>query len=213
MQFGASSFIPPFAQGVLGRTPVEAGLALGVMSVAWPVGSVTTGWFLLRIGMRRAVIVGSIGPLVGTAILASLTPDAPLALLALGAGLMGLGMGVISTPLLVGAQTAVGYRKRGVVTSLLNFTRSLGGAVGVAALGAALNAAIGPRADELTPLLDPRGHGTLSAAGEDARLVFAGGLHSVFLAMVVLAAIAVFLAFRIPAHDFEARADEASAAG
>ncbi len=212
MQFGASSFIPPFAQGVLGRSPVEAGLALGVMSIAWPIGSVTTGWFLLRIGMRRAVIVGSLAPLIGTAILATLTPSAPLALLALGAGLMGLGMGVIATPLLVAAQTAVGYRKRGVVTSLLNFARSLGGAVGVAALGAALNAAIGPRADELTPLLDPRGHGTLSAAAEDARLVFAGGLHTVFLSMLVLAAIGFVIALRLPAHDFEARADEASAA-
>ena len=212
MQFGATSFIPPFAQGVLGKTPVEAGLALAVMTIGWPIGSVTTGWFLLRIGMRRAVIGGSIAPLLGTAILATLTPDAPLLLVALSAGLLGLGMGIISTPLLVGAQTAVGYGKRGVVTSLLNFTRSLGGAVGVAALGATLNAAIGPRAAELTPLLDPRGHGTLSAAGEDARLVFAGGLHTVFIALLVLAAIGLVIAIRLPAHDFEARADEASAA-
>jgi EmrB/QacA subfamily drug resistance transporter len=212
MQFGASSFIPPFAQGVLGRTPVEAGIALGVMSIAWPIGSVATGWFLLRIGLRRAVIAGSLGPLVGTAILASLTPSAPFPLLALGAGLMGLGMGMVATPLLVGTQTAVGYRKRGVATSLLNFTRSLGGAVGVAALGAALNSAIGPRAAELTPLLDPRGHGTLSASAEDARLVFAGGLHTVFLALLGLAVIGFVIALRLPAHDFEARADEAAAA-
>jgi EmrB/QacA subfamily drug resistance transporter len=212
MQFGATTFIPPFAQGVLGRTPVEAGIALATMSIAWPIGSVTTGWFLLRIGLRRAVIAGSFAPLVGTAILASLTPSAPLPLLALGAGLMGLGMGVIATPLLVGAQTAVGYRKRGVVTSLLNFTRSLGGAVGVAALGATLNAAIGSRAEELTPLLDPRGHGTLSVAAEDARLVFAGGLHTVFLALLALSAVGFVIALRLPAHDFEARAAEATAA-
>jgi EmrB/QacA subfamily drug resistance transporter len=212
MQFGATSFIPPFAQGVLGRTPIEAGLALGAMTVGWPVGSVTTGWFLIRIGLRRAVIAGSLASLVGASILATLTPSSPLAPLALGSGVMGLGMGIMSTPLLVGAQTAVGYRKRGVVTSLVNFTRSLGGAVGVAALGATLNAAIGPRAEELTPLLDPRGHGTLSAAAEDARLVFAGGLHTVFLALVAVASLMFLLALRLPAHDFEARADEATAA-
>jgi predicted MFS family arabinose efflux permease len=212
MQFGATSFVPPFAQGVLGKTPVEAGLALGVMSIAWPIGSVTTGWYLLRIGLRRAVIAGAVASLLGTVVLGLLSPDAPLAFLGLGAGFIGIGMGVMSTPLLVGAQTVVAYNRRGVVTSLLNFVRSLGGAVGVAALGATLNAAIGSRAAELTPLLDPRGHGTLSAAAEDARLAFAGGLHTVFLGLVVLAAIGVVIALRLPAHDFEARADEVTAA-
>jgi EmrB/QacA subfamily drug resistance transporter len=212
MQFGATTFIPPFAQGVLGRSPVEAGIAVGVMSIAWPVGAVTTGWFLLRVGLRRAAMAGSIPPVVGAAILATLSPDAPLFLLALGAGLMGLGMGVIGTPLMVGAQTAVSYGRRGVVTSLLNFTRSLGGAVGVATLGAVLNAAIGPRAADLAPLLDPRGHGTLSAAGADARVLFAGGLHTVFVALLALAAVSVVIALRLPAHDFEARADEVAAA-
>ena len=209
-QFAATTFVPPYAQGVLGRSPVEAGLALGAMSIAWPIGSVTTGWFLLRIGLRRAVITGSLLAVIGAAALVVMTADAPFALLVLGPAFIGLGQGVMSTPLLVGAQTAVGYRKRGVVTSLLNFTRSLGGAVGVASLGAVLNTAIGPRAEELTPLLDPRGHGTLSVAGEDARIAFAGGLHSVYLALLVLAAIGVVLALRLPAHDFEARAAEAT---
>ena len=204
LQFGATTFIPPFAQGVLGRTPVEAGLALGSMAVFWSVGSVTTGWFLIRIGMQRAVIIGSLAALAGMAVLATLTADAPFPLLVLAPALMGLGQGVMSTPLLVGVQTAVKYGKRGVVTSLLNFTRSLGGAVGVAALGATLNAAIGPRADELSPLLDPRGHGTLGAAALDARQLFAGGLHTVFVALLVLSALGVVLALRIPAHDFEA---------
>jgi EmrB/QacA subfamily drug resistance transporter len=212
IQFGATTFIPPFAQGVLGRTPVEAGLAIGAMSLAWPVGSASTGWFLIRIGLRRAVVAGSLAALAGALILTTLTSDASLAWLTLGAALLGLGMGVTNTPILVGAQTAVGYNRRGVVTSLLNFTRSLGGAVGVAALGAALNAAIGQRAGELTPLLDPRGHGTLSAAANDARLVFADGLHTVFLAILVLAGIGVVISLRLPAHDFEARADEAAAA-
>ncbi|MDQ2952218.1 MAG: MFS transporter, partial [Chloroflexota bacterium] len=209
-QFGATTFVPPFAQGVLGRSPIEAGLALGAMTISWPIGSVTTGWFLLRIGLRRVVVTGSLFALAGALVLMAMTADSPFALLVIGPALMGLGQGVMSTPLLVGAQTAVGYRKRGVVTSLLNFTRTLGGAVGVASLGAVLNAAIGPRADELQPLLDPRGHGTLSAAGEDARLAFAGGLHTVYLALLVLAVIGVVLALRLPAHDFEARADEAT---
>src|SRR5690349_15531198 len=55
MQFSATTFVPPFAQGVLGRPPIEAGFALASMGIGWPIGAVVTGWFLLRIGLRRAV--------------------------------------------------------------------------------------------------------------------------------------------------------------
>ena len=203
MQFAATTFVPPYAQGVLGRSPLETGLALGAMTIAWPIGSTTTGWFLLRIGYRRAVIAGTIAPLVGALVLTTLTPDSPLLLLIVGAAIMGLGMGVTATPLLVGVQTAVAYQRRGIVTSLVNFSRSLGGAVGVAALGATLNTVIGPRASELQAVLDPNRHAALGASALEARDVFASGLHVVFVAQVAIAAAAVLLAWRLPAHDLE----------
>ena len=203
-QYATTTFVPPFAQGVLGRSPLEAGLALGAMSIAWPIGSTTTGWFLLRIGYRRAVIAGSLGPVIGGALLYTLTPESPLALLVLGSAFIGLGMGVTATPLLVGVQTAVAYQRRGIVTSLANFGRSLGGAVGVAALGATLNAVIGPRATEIEALLDPRAQ-SAGAAASDARALMSGGIHSVFAALLVIALVAVVLAFRLPTHDLAAK--------
>ena len=201
MQFAATTFIPPYAQGVLGRSPLEAGLALGAMSIAWPVGSTTTGWFLLRIGYRRAVIAGSIAPIIGALVLSALTPDSPLMLLVIGSAVMGLGMGICATPVLVGIQTAVSYQRRGIATSLNNFCRSLGGAVGVAALGAALNSVIGTRASELQAVLDPQRRGTLSASATLARDVFANGLHIVFVAQVVIAVAGLLVALRLPEHD------------
>jgi MFS family permease len=210
MQFAATTFIPPYAQGVLGRSPLEAGLALGAMSIGWPIGSTTTGWFLLRIGYRRAVLAGTILPVIGAFLLTTLTPSAPLSLLIVASGAMGLGMGITATPLLVGVQTAVSYRRRGIVTSLTNFSRSLGGAVGVGAMGAALNAVIGSRANELQAILDPRAHASLDAAGLEARDVFASGLHLVFISLVVIAAVSMLLAWRLPAHDLEATAAEAA---
>ena len=209
IQFAASTFIPPFAQGALGHTPVEAGLALGAMSLLWPLGSTTTGWFLLRIGLRRAVVAGSIASLVGTVILASLHEGSPLLVLVAGSALIGLGQGVTNTPLLVGVQTAVGYGKRGVVTSLVNFSRSLGGAVGVAALGALLNVAIGGHAADVELALDPRAQSTISAG---TRELLANGIHTVFVAEVVLATVCLILAFRLPAHDFEALAPKETGA-
>lgn len=210
MQFAATTYIPPYAQGVLGRSPLEAGIALGAMSIAWPIGSTTTGWFLLRIGYRRAVLAGAVAPVLGAVLLTSLTPSSPLILLIGASAVMGLGLGVTATPLLVGVQTAVSYRRRGIVTSLANFSRSLGGAVGVAAMGAALNAVIGSRATELQAILDPRTHAALDAAGIEARDVFASGLHLVFISVVVIAVLAVLLAWRLPAHDLAATEAEAA---
>ena len=200
MQFAASTFIPPFAQGALGHTPVEAGLALGAMSLAWPIGSTTTGWFLLRIGIRRAVVIGSVAALAGAVMLATLSTTSPLLVLVVAAALIGAGQGITNVPLLVGVQTAVGYAKRGVVTSLVNFSRSLGGAVGVAALGAMLNAALGGRAVEVEGALDPH-TGAASAATRD---LLAGGIHVIFIALAALAAVSLLLAFRLPAHVVEA---------
>ncbi len=202
-QFAATTYVPPFVQGVLGRTPLEAGLALGAMSIAWPIGSTTTGWYLLRIGARRAVIVGSFAPVAGFLLLATLTPDAPLWLLVVGAAVIGLGQGVVNTPLIVAVQTAVGYRERGIVTSLVNFTRTLGGAIGVGALGAAMNAVVGPRAAELERVLDPS-----AVAAPDARALLATGIHAVFVALVAVGIASILLALRFPANAFRSRIEE-----
>src|SRR3954469_1324405 len=107
MQFSTTTFVPPFAQGVLGRSPLEAGLALGAMSIGWPIGSTTTGWFLLRIGYRRAILAGSLAALIGATVLSTVGHDSSLMVLVVGSALMGIGMGVTATPLLVGVQTVV----------------------------------------------------------------------------------------------------------
>jgi EmrB/QacA subfamily drug resistance transporter len=201
VQFGATTYLPPFVQGVLGRTPVEAGLALAAMSVAWPAGSMVTGWYLLRIGVRRAVLAGSLSMAAGGLVLSLVGPDSPIVLIVIGAAATGLGMGCTNTPVLVGAQTAVGYANRGVVTSLQRFSRTLGGAVGVASFGALLNAAVGPRINELTILLDPRTRVTVDPnVIAPARELLASGLHGVFVGLLVISIIGIVLAFQMPEH-------------
>ncbi|HYK97218.1 MAG TPA: MDR family MFS transporter [Candidatus Acidoferrales bacterium] len=204
MQFGATTFVPPFAQGVLGRPPIEAGFALASMGIGWPLGAITTGWFLLRIGLRRAVITGSLCALGGALLFATLTTASPLWLVVVSTAAVGLGQGVMNPPLTIAVQTAVGYRRRGIVTSLFNFSRTLGGAVGVAALGAMLNTAIAPHAEELRPLLDPQAHAALGALGDQPRALLSGGLHTVFLSLTVIAVVCFVLALRLPSHDFTA---------
>jgi EmrB/QacA subfamily drug resistance transporter len=202
MQFGATTFVPPFAQGVLGRPPIEAGFALASMGIGWPLGAITTGWFLLRIGLRRAVITGSILALGGALLFTTLTATAPLWMVVLATASVGLGQGVMNPPLVIAVQSAVGYRRRGIATSLFNFSRTLGGAFGVAGLGAMLNTTIAPHAEELRPLLDPQTHGALGTLGEGPRALLSGGIHTVFLALAAVGVIGVVLALRLPSHDF-----------
>ena len=58
---------------------------------------------------------------------------------------IGLGLGFSSTSYLVSVQNAVPWRRRGVATSSVVFFRTVGGSLGVAAMGALLNASLGDR--------------------------------------------------------------------
>jgi hypothetical protein len=52
---------------------------------------------------------------------------------------IGAGLGLVASPSLIAAQSSVGWSERGVVTGANLFSRSMGSAVGVAALGALVN--------------------------------------------------------------------------
>jgi Na+/melibiose symporter-like transporter len=58
---------------------------------------------------------------------------------------IGLGLGFSSTSYLVSVQNAVPWRRRGVATSSVVFFRTVGGSLGVAVMGALLNASLGDR--------------------------------------------------------------------
>ena len=58
---------------------------------------------------------------------------------------LGAGFGLLSTPLLVGVQSTVDWRERGVVTSANIFSRYLGQSIGAAIFGAIFNSTIAAR--------------------------------------------------------------------
>ncbi len=199
IQFGATSFIPPFVQGVQGGQPAEAGLALGALSVGWTVGSTSIGWVLLRMGVRRVVMAGSVVLVAGGVGLAFVSAASSIPLVAALSAVVGLGMGLTGTPILVTVQTAVTYAQRATVTSLVQFARSLGGAAGVAGLGSLLTASLGASAGRSAALLDPVARQDVDPASLDPiRAVLASGLHAVFVAMVVVAVAGTLLARRLP---------------
>ncbi|MEO8544246.1 MAG: MFS transporter, partial [Burkholderiaceae bacterium] len=69
---------------------------------------------------------------------------------------LGAGFGLLSTPLLVGVQSTITWRDRGVVTGANIFSRYLGQSLGAAAFGAIFNSAIANELARAPALLRPQ---------------------------------------------------------
>ena len=209
MTLAVSTYLPPFVQGVLGRTPIEAGAAVLATSVGWSSGSVVIAFFLEHLGPRRTALLGTLCWAIGSAILVTLDRSSALPLAVVAAAILGLGMGLTVFPVLVAAQSAVGWSRRGVVTGVVDFSRSMGAAIGVAALGAVLFATMGASPADIQTLLDTVRRSELGAE-RTAILAdaLATGLRSVYLIMIGVAVVGALLAHRLPEALRDQEAEE-----
>ena len=136
--FGAISFIPLFAQGALGFTATEAGSLLTPLMLSWVTMSVVGGRLMLKFGYRIITIFGFVVLTAAFVLLGSFQRDTPTVLLYPNLMLIGAGLGLTMLTLLIAVQQAVDRSKLGIATSLNQFSRSIGGALGVAIMGAIL---------------------------------------------------------------------------
>jgi EmrB/QacA subfamily drug resistance transporter len=138
--FGATAYIPLFAQGVLGTSATRAGATLTPMMLGWVSSSVVSGQLLLHIGPRRIALLGMSVMVAGAFLLTRLGPGSPQGLAMASMLLMGAGMGFTVTAYMVAVQSRVSRRRLGVATSGLQFIRQIGGTIGVSLLGAVMAA-------------------------------------------------------------------------
>jgi EmrB/QacA subfamily drug resistance transporter len=153
--FGAISFIPLFAQGSLGFSATEAGSLLTPLMLTWVTMSVVGGRLMLRIGYRSITILGYSLLTLGFVLLALFGRETRTVWLYVDLMMIGAGLGLSMLTLLIAVQQAVERSKLGVATSLNQFSRSIGGAIGVAVMGAVLTASL---ATELKKAADAGGH-------------------------------------------------------
>jgi len=138
--FGSIMYIPLYVQVVMGRSATAAGVFMMPLVLGMVVASISTGQIISRTGRyKRIGVVGYGAAAAGMFLLARLNPTTPdwqiFAELAVIGGGMGVGMPLFN----VAVQSAFPGRI-GAVTASLQFFRSIGGTVGVAALGGVLNA-------------------------------------------------------------------------
>ena len=140
-----TTYIPLFAQAVLGHGAVTSGFALAALTLGWPLSASNAGRLYLTIGFRATILIGSVIALGGALLLLTIDGDSSLLVVAAPCFVMGLGFGFTAAPAVIVAQSAVEWQSRGVTTGATMFARSVGSAVGVAAFGALVNSGVADR--------------------------------------------------------------------
>ncbi|MXP48859.1 MFS transporter [Pantoea sp. Eser] len=200
---GISAFLPTWIQGIGGGSPLQAGSALAMMSIGWPLASTLSGRLMLRTSYRFTAQLGALLLITGSALLLLLRPDSSLYQAGFTAFVIGTGMGMTSTTFLVSVQNQADYEIRGICTASIMFSRMMGSAIGTAIMGAVLNLNLHWRlpqaqdpvqqimADESRRQLTPE---TLQQMVQ----AIAASLHWVFVVALVIALFALGVAWIMP---------------
>ncbi|MCI0488121.1 MAG: MFS transporter [Blastocatellia bacterium] len=215
--FGAISFIPLFVQGTFGGTATEAGYALMPFLMGWVLFAVIGGRLMLKVGYRPTVLAGLAIMTAGFALLATFGSDTPRWLLLADMGVMGSGIGLVVLALLITVQNSVERSDLGIATSLQPFARSIGGAAGVAVMGAMLTLGLSSHLPDVqrasglpeaevariinnpSALIEPHARAELPPAIiAPLQEALSRALQHVFIAGAVLAALSLISGFWLP---------------
>lgn len=206
LTIGLTSYLPTYAEGVLGKSAVVSGFALAALTVGWPLAASLSGRIYLRIGFRDTALIGSVFVVLGAMLIALLGESTSIWFAALASFVLGIGLGLSASPALVAAQSVVTWERRGVVTGANMFSRSLGSAAGAAVFGAIVNASLAASyahppvtvegklsgsVNATSLSFGPAPASELPAVARFLRDSLYGATHHVFLGLVVLAVLGI----------------------
>lgn len=208
--FGVISFIPLFVQSVIGTSATQAGLTVTPLLLGWVTASIIGTRLLLRTGYYKLALTGTSLLFIGSSLLATVNAETGQTLLMGYVTLMGIGMGLAVPSFLIAVQTKVERRDLGTATSTLQFSRSIGGTLGVSAMGAALGtrlasnlAASGLDPELVTQLLNPI-PGSEAVIDSSLRFAVADAIGIIFIIALIAAILAlVTVLFFTPRIDLK----------
>ncbi|HEX9387173.1 MAG TPA: MDR family MFS transporter [Anaerolineales bacterium] len=202
--FGSISFIPLFVQAVMGTSATQAGITITPMLLGWVMASIIGTRLLLSIGYRKLGLIGTATFTVGAFLMSRAGMNTSQISLMVFVTLMGIGMGLSIPAFLIAVQTSVERRQLGTATSTLQFSRSIGGTLGVSVMGAALSARLASNLiashldlELVRQLLDPL-PGSEVVIAEGARAAMADAIHLVFVIAFIAAAFAMITVLFTP---------------
>ena len=180
-------FLALYLQNVRGYSPLEAGVRFLPSTALIIVMGPIAGRLTDRIGPRPLMTVGLLAVAGSLFWQGHLAPETPYAFLAGAFVLLGVGMGLVMSPMSTAAMNAVDQAKAGVASGILTMSRMVGGTFGVAVMGALIAVLGRSRIDELLPqlpagrraaLADSLGAGGGRIGGEAGRAVQDAFVHA-----------------------------------
>ena len=126
--------IPIFIATVLGRSPLDSGLALLRLTAMIPVGALLGGWLCTRITCRWTAILGLLPAAVGFWLMHLWPLNVGWTQITVSALIGGLGFGLVIAPIATTALNAASSRQFGMASSNVTVLRMVGMILGLAAL-------------------------------------------------------------------------------
>ena len=164
--FGSVLVFSLFFQGVRGDSPAMAGLHLSAVTASFGLTSLLAGRLIGKYGTRGPIMTGLVALTVSAWSAAALSPATPFVMLLPAMMLMGIGAGLVAPAMNAAILASVPPQLSGIGAGVLNASRQIGTALGVALFASLF-------------------HGTAQASAVRVSLVWAG---AAYLAALLLAA-------------------------
>ncbi|MET7338321.1 MDR family MFS transporter [Nonomuraea sp. NPDC005650] len=140
---GTMFVLPLFYERIHGADALRAGLLLAPQGIGAMLAMPLVGLLVDRIGPRPLVLAGIALAVAGTLPFALAGPSAGPAVLELGLGVRGLGLGAAVIPVVSAAYYGVPERDYPGATTVFNIVQRLGGSFGTAVLAVVLQCRLG----------------------------------------------------------------------
>jgi EmrB/QacA subfamily drug resistance transporter len=138
--FGSTVFLQQYFQIAHGMSPTHAGLMSVAMVGGLFLSSIGTGRIITRTGRwKRYLVGGMVLVIAGLGLLGTIDEKTSLLRIGVYMAVLGLGLGATMQNLVLAVQNNTAQRDMGAASSVVAFFRSIGGSIGVSALGAVLN--------------------------------------------------------------------------
>src|ERR1700722_2225312 len=175
-----------YMQQVLRYSALRTGLAYVPFGLSILVAASLAPALVALVGIRWTTIAGALTSVIGFALLARIPADGRLLTdVIVPTVVVGLGGGLMIVPTSIAAMSGVTGSGHGVASALLNVSRQLGGALGLAVISAVVASAAAASA----------------AAGHDAAVALTAGFRAGFVISAAMAGVSVLTAAALLRED------------
>lgn len=220
--FGSTVYLSEYFQNARGMSPTHAGLMSISMVGGLLVSSILTGRLISNTGLwKRYLVGGMVAVVLGLSLLGTIDATTPLVEVGVFMAILGVGLGATMQNLILAVQNNAAAADMGSASATVAFFRSMGGSIGVSALGALLSSQVAAKVSDglsamgLTMSAGDGGVPDLASLPAPVRAIYeaafgdaAGHLFLVATPFAVIALICVLFIHEVPLRTTILRDDE-----